>query len=520
MIFDANAAPCRPEALRQRAVEWRTVFAAVLLLAVAPAVAFAQAPVLGSSGSGMRGLVHTGLPLTAPELNLSLSAGYGLTDAFEPVPGVHHRGQASFGAALSPLPWLSFALRLDGRLEMHPDDGDGPHSAGFGDPRVFARAGHVLSRELAIGAELGGWFPGTEAPSIEPGASSAEGRVLLAFTPESSPWVVLGAAGFRLDNSAESAPAVSRLRLGDRISLGASDSNAVLAAAGVARRFGRAVEAFGELSADFLVGGSAPSLLESPLRAAIGGRYFFSPSLQMDLTAIGSLSKRPDMGANDTLVPIEPRVLVLLGVRYSISFASSAAKPLAPAAVTKPVPATTAVATPPKPENVSLTGALVDDKGEPLPEASVTLRVAGGEMRDAITDAKGRYTFHLVPVGPATIEVVATGFQTQTWEIDVQPGIPELPPRTLETKADSGFLRGLIRTFQSEPLRAQITVRDRRGRTVSQRDSAEDGHFELDLPPGNYEVTITARGYRTHRRPVRIDGNGVSILNVDMREGK
>jgi len=62
-------------------------------------------------------------------------------------------------------------------------------------------------------------------------------------------------------------------------------------------------------------------------------------------------------------------------------------------------------------------------------------------------------------------------------------------------------------------------VRDRRGRNVATRESAEDGHFEIDLPPGAYEITISSRGYKPHRRSVRIEGNGVSILNVDMREG-
>jgi uncharacterized membrane protein len=163
-------------------------------------------------------------------------------------------------------------------------------------------------------------------------------------------------------------------------------------------------------------------------------------------------------------------------------------------------------------------GTLLDDKGEPLPEATVTLRVAGGEVRDAITDANGQYTFQWVPIGPATVEVTATGFQAQTWDIEVRAEMPADAGRALTPKTDTGVLRGLIRTFQSEPLRAQISVRDRRGRSVATRDSAEDGHFELDLPPGSYEVTISAKGYRTHRRSVKVEGNGVSILNVDMLE--
>jgi hypothetical protein len=174
------------------------------ILLVFPSIGFAEAlpPALGTSGSGMRGLVFTGLPISEPELNLSLRLGYGMTEAFTDDDGAHHRGQATFGAAYAPLPWLSFALRLDGRLEMHPDDGEGPHDAGFGDPRIYARAGHALSPELSIGGELGAWFPGTDAPSIEPGATSAEARGLFAYTPQGTGWTLLASAGFRLDNSA------------------------------------------------------------------------------------------------------------------------------------------------------------------------------------------------------------------------------------------------------------------------------------------------------------------------------
>lgn len=512
------AEPARIAALRATGC-----FVALILLVI-PSRGWAEPepPELGTAASGMHGIVRTGLPLSAAnELNLSLAAGYGMTEAFNDDDGAHHRGQATFGAAYAPFSWLAFSLRLDGRLEMHPDDGEGSHMAGFGDPRIMARLGHALSPDMSIGAELGAWFPGTDAPSIEPAATSAEARGLFAFTPRGTGWTLLASAGFRLDNSGKSAPDLDRLRIGDRITLGVSDSHAVLGALGVARRFERMAEVFGELSADVLVGSKAPKFAESPLRAAIGGRYFPSEAWQVDLTAQAAFSSRPGIEPEDPLVPIEPRILVMAGVRYSFNFSpkSQAATPTGPAE--KPATPATPDATqaPAKPQSATVSGTLVDDKGEPLPEAVVTLRVTGGEMRDAITDAQGQYTFQWVPVGPATVEVNATGFQAQTWDIEVTPDMPSSEARALTPKTDTGVLRGLIRSFQSEPLRAQILVRDRRGRTVATRDSAEDGHFELDLAPGAYEVTISAKGYRTHRRSVKIEGNGVNILNVDMREG-
>jgi hypothetical protein len=295
--------------------------ALILLMIPSRGRAESEPPELGTSASGLHGIVYTGSPLPAAnELNLSLGAGYGMTEALTDDDGAHHRGQATFGAAYAPLPWLAFALRLDGRLEIHPDDGEGAHTAGFGDPRITARAGYALSPDASIGAELGAWFPGTDAPSIVPSATSIEARGLFAFAPRGTGWTLLASAGFRLDNSANSAPDLERLRMGDRITLGVSDSNEVLGALGVARRFDEIAEAFGEFSADVLVGAKSPSFSKSPLRAAVGGRYFPSKAWQVDLTAQLALSSRPGIDDEDPLVPIDPRVLVMAGVRYSFDF--------------------------------------------------------------------------------------------------------------------------------------------------------------------------------------------------------
>jgi hypothetical protein len=484
-----------------------------VLATLAPAQA--QEPGLGAASSGLRGLEHTGLPVAAPELNLGAAAGYGLTESFPPVDGVHHRAHGSVGAAVAPMSWLAFALRLDGRVEVHPDDGEGPHAAGFGDPRLFARAGHALDPAFALGIELGAWFPGTDAPSFEPSATSAEARALLAFTPVNSPWVALGAFGFRLDNSEKSAPDPARLRLGDRISLGLSSSHAVLAALGLARRLGRDAELFAELSADLLVGADAPELMQSPLRAVLGGRYFMSRALQFELSATVSASERPPVGPDDPLVPIEPRVLVLAGMRYG--FPLHAAPP--PPPPREPPPA--APPSPPAVTHADVSGSLVDERGAPLPEAKITLRAQDGEPREAITDAEGRYAFSEVPVGAAELNAEATGFEAQTWTIEVSPDRPPEDPRALAPKAETGVLRGLIRSFGSaEPLQAQIVVRSARGKSTAESESGADGRFEIELPPGTYRVTIGAPGYRTHTRKVTVEGNGVAILNVDMRERK
>ena len=42
------------------------------------------------------------------------------------------------------------------------------------------------------------------------------------------------------------------------------------------------------------------------------------------------------------------------------------------------------------------------------------------------------------------------------------------------------------------------------------------GTFQLDVPPGKYDIVIEASGYQTQRRKVSVDPQGVVILNADL----
>ena len=50
-----------------------------------------------------------------------------------------------------------------------------------------------------------------------------------------------------------------------------------------------------------------------------------------------------------------------------------------------------------------------------------------------------------------------------------------------------------------------------------QVDTAPDGSFELDVPPGRYQVSVEATGFRSQRRRVRVEDDGVTILQFDLR---
>lgn len=476
------------------------VFAAVASIACAQDATSASH---GTSPSGLRGLLHVGSPLPVPELNLSATAGYGLAGKVAPAGGAHPRALGSLAASVAWNRWLALALRFDGRVDFHAGEQGAAYSSAVGDPRLLLRAGSALNDELALGGELGVWLPGRQAPSLDLAATTLDASGLLQFAPRDRPWSLLGLAGLRIDNSAHSAPDVTRLRDGDRIALGLSESNALLLGLGGAYRFAARIESFVELSADVLVGARAPAFGHSPLRAAIGGRYFLSRALQAELTSIVSLSARPAILASDPLVPIEPRFSIIAGVRYGWALPAVGKPPL----TGEDEPA----------RRSTLTGRLVDRAGQPVPEADVLLQTSDGMQWRTISDARGGYRFADVPLGRAQLEISAGGFAKTRLEVDVTPSGVERSTALEPVSAASGVIRGLVRSFGSEPLIAQIQVTTARNQVVAKAQSDAAGGFELELAPGRYQIEISAAGYRVQQRSVEVVGGGVAILNVDMR---
>ena len=440
--------------------------------------------------------------------------GYGLTESRTLVRSATHRLAGGLAASVNPLDWLGFGLRLDGRLELHGDDGRGSHTSGFGDPRLYARAGYALDPEWSIGAEVLAWAPGSEAPSFVAAATSVDGRVLGAYQPKALPLQLFASAGARLDNSSEIALQRSRMRPSDIQTLGVSDSNAILGALGALYILDPSVQVFGELSGDILVGSRAPRFTDSPLRVTGGGRWLFAENFQAEANAVVSLSTRPSLGPNAAWVPVEPRFMILLGLSYTWSPFTAAARP-AP----KPKPQVTVAPKEekPLPKLASVHGVIVDNQGQPVPDVRVTLTAADGTQLEAITDGDGKFTFEKVPYGKAQLEAHAVGFTKQQWEAEVSgTKVESQAPAPLAPRTDVGVLRGLVRSFDSKPLVGHVSVRDTRGKLVQERDCSADGRFELELPPGQYKVSIEAPGFKKHTQTMRIKGNGVSVLNADM----
>lgn len=466
----------------------------------------------GPTASGLCGLVYAGAPRCAPGWTLSGTGGYGETT----LKGVHHRAIGTLGVAYTPLavPWLSVSLEFQGRVDVHPaDEHGGKHASATGDPWLHARAGWPLARRVSLGGELGLWLPGNTAPSYSASATTVDVKALVSWLDASSNWSVLGSLGVRIDNSANSAPDTERLRYGDLIALGLSDSSALLVAVGVMRRI-QAFQVFGELSGQLLLGKDAPPLIQSPLRAAIGGRYFFSERLSTELSVIPVFSQRPNTSPDAPLVPIEPRVSVLAGVRYQFLSKKPEPKP-SEAIKTEP----TALDEPK--QIAAIRGSLTDESGAPLPDATVLLNHSEGTQQESVSQGDGSYVFEGIKPGKVTLSVSASGFDPLMWEVQVVAPLTQVPAQKLSAAAQvTGTVRCFVRSFTSEPLKANIVVRDTRGRKVASGSSDASGLWEYALPPGDYKVSIEAPRYKSRRSNIRVAPNEVAVLNVDLREDK
>jgi hypothetical protein len=458
----------------------------------------------GATSSGLCGLAHTGAPTCGRGTTVAASAGYGAT-FFK---GRHDRGMGSLGVALVPLDWLALSLELAGRVDAHPRDALGKSVTGTGDPFLRARVGHALGHNgLSLGGELGLWLPGNEAPSFRAKALTPELKLLLSF--QRARFVLLAMLGARIDQSSASAPDLTRLRPGDRVSLGLSDSHALLTGLGLGVYATPRLSVFAELSADLLLGAKAPSLIDSPLRFSAGVRYFVLDPLQLELALHTSLSQRPSIAPSEPLVPIEPRVAAVFGLR--LSFGKPKPKPVAKPNYAEPPP-------PAEPTQLaSISGVLTDPEGAPLPEVVVKLLASDG-LLETISDAQGRYSFEQLHPGKAEMRADAAGFKSAHWQVEIKDQPIVEPPRALEPGESTGVLRCLVRSFESAALKATVSVRDARGKRVAGGDTDKGGTVEFALPPGEYRVMIEAAGYRSQRSQVQVDANEVAILNVDMRK--
>jgi hypothetical protein len=512
--------PCRAVQLwLLTRVAWLALLLLVLLFPRAAAGQDTADTSLGDTDWALPGIARVGVAATRkPRLAGAATGGYGYTEALGPQDGSNLRLGGTLSLAGAPTRWLELALRLDGRYNSHPDDDRGSDRNMIGDPRFSVRLGHQVADAFHFGVEGIVWLPGKDAPSIDFGATTVDARGLAAWRPKDSGFTLALLGGYRFDQSASAGQDPRTLRIGDRISLGLSDFDALLLGLGLAQRVG-SIELLGEFSTDLMMGSGAPPASQSPMRATAGVRYHVTPELQLQALGDLTLSGRPGVDPDDPFVPIEPRFSALLGLRYLVDFgekpAAAPPPPPPPPPKPKPKPKPAPPPPPPEPPTGKISGVVTDEAGKPIDNAFVTV-LAGDTEENLDSGTDGRFEVQRVAVGEATIKVEVEGFETVEKKVQVSKDKTESVAFTLVPALPAGQLRGLVRSFSGKPLVATILIVE----TGEEATTGPDGRFEIDVPPGRYTIAVRAEGHLGQRRSVRVENRGVTILNADLKGSK
>jgi len=455
--------------------------------AARPALRRVAAPETGKAGS----------------LAVAVDVSGGVTEALTDADSAHGRVAAGFAAAVDAARWLNVGLGLKGRYDVHSRDAYGKDDGFLFQPKLSTRLASQ-SGALGYGFEASAWLPGGADVGASLSALSVDGRALLSH--QSAKFLIAGYAGYRLDRSAKAAGDVTRLRFGDRSALGLSDYDALLTGLGLGYAVGQTL-LFGEVSAQVLLG--SPKLAASPLWLSVGARRPIGPEgLSGEISLDALASARPDFANVTALFPIEPRLTLNVGLRYRFGEHRAVVPTPVPAPRAKPE-STPPVVVLPNPTTVELE--LLDERGQPLPRARATV-TQGDTEAPLVEITPGHYRLVDAHPGRAKLRVKAEGFQPIERDIDVSSGRVAKIDVKVEPALPAGQVRGLVRSFRGKPLSASIRLEP--SAATTQTDA--EGFFQIDVPPGEYEVVIEAPGFQAQRRHAKVDQQGVVIVNADL----
>lgn len=439
------------------------------------------------------------------------------------------RATGDIAGAFGITDMISAGLSLDGRYDKHHNPTDDGY---VGDPRLLIRAAKAVGANH-FGAQLGLWLPGKSPPSVAASATSVDIRALVSIP--AGPGLLSFEAGFRLDNSAKSAPDAMKLSLQDRVSLGVSDYNEAFGGAHLSIPAGKAwvgvegsIEAF--VGSVKTTGDAALAEGTILLRGGVLGGYHISDTLSavayIELTKCPGIPNAQVLDMNVPLIPYEASFTGGAGIQARFGGPKVAPRPdMAKDCEHHPEQC----ASVPVPILADIAGTVLDEADKPVVGAKVTLTLKKRSVSPVATDDKGAYVFKGVQIGETKDKVPAideTGVEVDVAVDGKKPGKATIatvaeggntvPPIKLEPVLPPGQLRGVVRALPGGKAVAGATVTVAPG--DKKAETGADGTFTLDLAPGQYKITVKAAGLADQELDVTIDPNGVAIKNIDLHK--
>jgi hypothetical protein len=459
-----------------------------------------DAPRTGEAVDALAGVNE--VPLAVPNragVEARLGFDYGWTEPVLHMNDQHHRAQLDAAISVTPLPWLSAAVRVLGRYDV---SGGGEHDDGVvSETHLGARATFPLGGGVYAGGDVSLWLPGGADVGGSFEALSGDAQLLLAYAPESSPLTLGLSLGLRVDRSRFGGGDPSAYSAADRLTLGVSDAMlAMRDGVALAYRLGRV-----ELVAEWAYRMYFKYAAASPMWVRAGARYRPTARLQLELLLGVSPSERPSLADGAPLRVIEPRLVAGMSVGYA--FGGAALQPSAAERGDRPVevPAVS------QPLTAAVRGRVLTPNAEAISGASVAL-VSGDLPLRATSDAQGNFAFIGVAAGEYQLSVAAPGFGAQAQPLTLHGGDHPSLQLVLKRELPQGQIRGTVRRFNGKPVVASVVIAEL---GITQQTRA-DGSFQIDVPPGTYSVAVNARGFKPHTRKAKVELHGVAILIVEL----
>jgi len=516
---------------------WGLAFCLVVL--VAPVLAFAQsADLVGTTDArdelppsqavgyaAMPGGLHapSAETLTEGTIEVATYGGFGVRNKLLGPDSKFSRGFGSLAVAFAPTDLITVGLSFDGYFDKHDD---GSNQDGFvGNPNLVLRVGKLIGN-LRVGGQLGIWVPGGDAPSIKLGATTVDARGLISL--KAGPGWLSFSGGFRVDNSAESAESAMSLAQQDRVSLGVSEFNAVLAGVQLALPLGPKVFANLEGSLDYFIGSGATPMGATEAHEAPGALFRFGGSVGMHLTPQYALfafvegSKVPAIPSADRLaddirlVPYTPTIAGGLGFSARFGGPKRPAGQLMPNATREDIALV---------EYADVAGEVSDDAGKPIVGAKVDVKLKNN-TGTGVTDDKGMWRIEKLPIGKtvkgettlddadAEVSVVVSGKKPGKHTLRLAKGANTVPRMTLDPDLPPGEILGLVRSAGAgKPLAGATIMIEPGGFTAT---TGPDGNFSIAVPPGTYKATASAPGYKSQTLDAKVEPNAPVLKNFEL----
>lgn len=482
-------------------------------------------PRAGGNLLGHRGLLRVTDAATQPVGTISIGTNLQFYSAGDFLPGSvsgkadHSRMVNTFGLGWTPLRYLETAFAV----HVISDDttGGGPDElqVTVGNPELSIKGSYPLLPSLDIGALVAGRFL-SGSGFFESGGATYQFEFAALGSWKVFPTLPLNVhlnIGFVVDGSEHMFDDPSLLTPAQLYSAQLSSFNRLELRLGV-QYVTKYVGPFLEASLEPFVGSDAPGFADSPSRLSLGLQGWLGPRKDLQLLAavdIGlagiSDGLAPNLPAGKYAFPIPAwNIAFRLSYRFD-PFAST------PSRTTAKSPATQPAAVPAPIRTAAVTGSVADEKTR-KPIWNARIRIDGSEVSSLAVDPQdGSFRSFELPVGRYTLVVSADGYKEARIPIEVtEQGAQTTALLTPEISERPGSIRGTITAAQGGQRIRKATV------LIPEIDRAitvdTDATFNVSLKPGQYEVLVSAPGYRTQRKTIRVLEATTVILNVELHK--